>query len=111
MNGRTRLSLQIRFGSRLERESHRSQESQPTPKRGMAESWCFRTPESRCVRVFSFDSMKDRTSIGVGDRLSQRFVLVDHLAAMFGDFEGSVAFMRQYESLGSQSTRIRIECK
>ncbi len=32
--------------------------------------------------------MKDRSSIRVGDRLSQRLVLVDYPATVFGDLEG-----------------------
>jgi hypothetical protein len=108
MNGRTWVNLQIGLGSGLERECHGSQESQPTPKRSMAERGSM--AESRRLGVIGLLSLKRRSTIGVGDSLSQRLVLIQHLVAVSGDLEGCVTFMRQDESRGSQSKRIGIEC-
>jgi hypothetical protein len=112
MHGRTRMSLQIRLGSGLQRERHGPQKGQPTPKRGMAERCTGGLCERSLVWLVQdgrLSRMKDRSSISVRDRLSQRLVLVDYPAAVGGDLEGSVTFMRQDKSQGSQSTRIRIE--
>jgi hypothetical protein len=107
------MSLLIRLGSGLERERHRSQKGQPTPQRGMAERCTGGLFESSLVWLVQdgrLSRLKDRSSIRIGDRLSQRLVLVDYPAAVFGDLEGSVALMRQDESRGSPSKSIRIEC-
>lgn len=72
----------------------------------MAESWTG----SWLVRGIGLVRMKDRATIGVRGRFPQRLVLIDHLAAVFGDLKGSVAFMRKNESRGSPSKRTGIAC-